>query len=113
MNGINTTYSTGAYPPNYTRNNGDNTPLPKQADMPEMLVQGRLGAVKMPKASTLRAFFEKVEAKFEQWLNRYNSRPHRYNTDRWKDTADLILDSTDNKNDNRRPNQPAALSLRA
>lgn len=110
MNGISTSYNSAVYPPKYTYSS-DNAQNP-QSDKPQMLVERKLGAVKMPKASTLRAFFEKVEVKFEQWLNRYNSRPHRYNTDRWKDTADLIIASADNKNDKRRPNQPAALSLR-
>ena len=54
-----------------------------------------LGAAKMPKPSTIKNVAKNIEEKFQQWLDRYTSRPHKYDVDQWKDNIDTVLDITD------------------
>ena len=53
-------------------------------------------SLKMPKPSSIKNFMQKMEEKFEQWIEKYNSRPHEYDIDSWQENADMILDITDN-----------------
>lgn len=50
-----------------------------------------LGAVKAPKASTLK----EIRTAFEKWIERYTSRPHRYNTDKIERNVDAAIDFLD------------------
>ncbi len=51
----------------------------------------RIGAVKAPKASTLKQWYTSVE----EWFTNYMNRPHRYNMDRIENNIDSISDILD------------------
>ena len=51
---------------------------------------------KAPKPETVK----KYVTAFEEWLEKYVSRPHKYDLDRIKDNTDIALDFIDNLNNN-------------
>lgn len=51
----------------------------------------KIGAVKAPKASTLKQWYASVE----EWFTNYINRPHRYNMDRIENNIDNISDILD------------------
>lgn len=110
--------SNNVYPVRYnTPYTGDvdfyeNTKTENKEDQPKLLMdQKMLGAARLPKPSTIKRFWSKLEAKLEQWLERYNSKPHKYDADKWEDTADMINDLTDSGSDKNQ--KPAAVEIRA
>ena len=63
------------------------------------LQEQRLGAVKYfkaPKAETVK----KYVTAFEEWFEKYVSKPHKYDLDRIKDNTDMALDFVDSFNNN-------------
>lgn len=107
-----------AYPVRYNTNYAgkvdfsENTKTENNEEQPKLLMEHKmLGAAKLPKPSTIKKVWSKLEAKLEQWLDRYTSKPHKYDTDKWEDTADMINDLTDSGSDKNQ--QPAAVELRA
>ena len=81
-------------------------------DPPKLLVEHRmLGAAKMPKPSTIKRVWNNFMTKFEQWLDRYSSKPHKYDVDKWQDNADKFIDFVDAGPDNN--SQPASTQLYA
>lgn len=84
----------------------------KTEEQPKLLVVHRmLGAAKMPKPSTIKRVWNNLMAKFEQWLDRYSSKPHKYDVDKWQDNADKFIDFVDAGSDNNP--QPASTELYA
>ena len=81
-------------------------------EQPKLLVDHRmLGAAKMPKPSTIKRVWNNLMAKFEQWLDRYSSKPHKYDVDKWQDNADKFIDFVDAGSDNNP--QPASTEIYA
>lgn len=84
----------------------------KTEEQPKLLVEHRmLGAAKMPKPSTIKRVWNNLMAKFEQWLDRYSSKPHKYDVDKWQDNADKFIDFVDAGSDNNP--QPASTEIYA
>ena len=63
------------------------------------LQEQKLGSVKYFKAPKPETVKKYVTA-FEEWLEKYVSRPHKYDLDRIKDNTDMALDFIDNLNSN-------------
>lgn len=55
-------------------------------------------AYRIPKPATIKNYIQKMEEKFEHWLERYNSKPHEYDVDQWQNNIDAVLGATDNQN---------------
>lgn len=64
--------------------------------MQEQRLGGSLKAIKAPKPETIK----KYVTAFEEWFEKYISKPHKYDLDRIKDNTDMALDFVDSFNNN-------------
>ena len=68
----------------------------QQQDSKMLVAEQKMLCSRLPKPSTIKNFINKMETKFEQWIERRNSRPHDYDIDGIEDKVNTVLDIIDN-----------------